>query len=126
MRRRTNTFSALRILGTGCGGSGVPSRHKRRFSGAHGSGGGAPRATAGAEARCAEEAIERPRPDEAGSRPGDRLTPIGDRGIVASWRRRTRACLRAGRCVRSEEHTSELQSPMYLVCRLLLEKKKKS
>src|SRR5437763_10812597 len=30
-------------------------------------------------------------------------------------------CLRG----RSEEHTSELQSPMYLVCRLLLEKKKK-
>src|SRR5437764_2332328 len=27
---------------------------------------------------------------------------------------------------RSEEHTSELQSPMYLVCRLLLEKKKES
>src|SRR5437764_2052132 len=27
---------------------------------------------------------------------------------------------------RSEEHTSELQSPMYLVCRLLLEKKKPS
>src|SRR5437762_10350135 len=26
---------------------------------------------------------------------------------------------------RSEEHTSELQSPMYLVCRLLLEKKKR-
>src|SRR5436189_2857208 len=26
---------------------------------------------------------------------------------------------------RSEEHTSELQSPMYLVCRLLLEKKNK-
>src|SRR5437879_12181399 len=31
--------------------------------------------------------------------------------------------LRARR-FRSEEHTSELQSPMYLVCRLLLEKKK--
>src|SRR5437879_1552835 len=29
------------------------------------------------------------------------------------------------RTPRSEEHTSELQSPMYLVCRLLLEKKKK-
>src|SRR3712207_8832045 len=28
--------------------------------------------------------------------------------------------------VRSEEHTSELQSRQYLVCRLLLEKKKKS
>src|SRR5437763_7083719 len=27
---------------------------------------------------------------------------------------------------RSEEHTSELQSPMYLVCRLLLEKKKET
>src|SRR5437879_9972950 len=31
-----------------------------------------------------------------------------------------------GVTVRSEEHTSELQSPMYLVCRLLLEKKKKT
>src|SRR5437763_6146587 len=29
-----------------------------------------------------------------------------------------------GKHCRSEEHTSELQSPMYLVCRLLLEKKK--
>src|SRR5258708_24228962 len=28
------------------------------------------------------------------------------------------------RCIRSEEHTSELQSPDHLVCRLLLEKKK--
>src|SRR5690348_17927848 len=27
-------------------------------------------------------------------------------------------------CERSEEHTSELQSPVHLVCRLLLEKKK--
>src|SRR5205807_4036083 len=30
-----------------------------------------------------------------------------------------------GERVRSEEHTSELQSPCNLVCRLLLEKKKK-
>src|SRR5437762_7936745 len=30
------------------------------------------------------------------------------------------------RLERSEEHTSELQSPMYLVCRLLLEKKNKN
>src|SRR5258708_13447035 len=30
----------------------------------------------------------------------------------------------SGRCPRSEEHTSELQSPDHLVCRLLLEKKK--
>src|SRR5258708_27266781 len=32
----------------------------------------------------------------------------------------------AGVGVRSEEHTSELQSPDHLVCRLLLEKKKKT
>src|SRR5258707_8487960 len=30
------------------------------------------------------------------------------------------------RIIRSEEHTSELQSRQYLVCRLLLEKKKKA
>src|SRR5256885_7167942 len=35
-----------------------------------------------------------------------------------------RDALGGGRC-RSEEHTSELQSPCNLVCRLLLEKKKK-
>src|SRR2546429_6568455 len=34
------------------------------------------------------------------------------------------AVTRAGR--RSEEHTSELQSRLHLVCRLLLEKKKKT
>src|SRR5438876_6376130 len=38
-------------------------------------------------------------------RPGDRRRPRGG--------------------TRSEEHTSELQSPVHLVCRLLLEKKKK-
>src|SRR5256885_8524050 len=31
---------------------------------------------------------------------------------------------KAASCTRSEEHTSELQSPCNLVCRLLLEKKK--
>src|SRR3712207_7030657 len=34
--------------------------------------------------------------------------------------------IRTGRQNRSEEHTSELQSRQYLVCRLLLEKKKSS
>src|SRR5258708_30371873 len=33
---------------------------------------------------------------------------------------------RPWRLLRSEEHTSELQSPDHLVCRLLLEKKKKT
>src|SRR5437764_8822401 len=41
------------------------------------------------------------------------------RGDKAAWDAFVR------RYGRSEEHTSELQSPMYLVCRLLLEKKKK-
>src|SRR5438445_9259992 len=36
-------------------------------------------------------------------------------------------CARArAQSLRSEEHTSELQSRQYLVCRLLLEKKKKN
>src|SRR3712207_7574037 len=36
------------------------------------------------------------------------------------------ASARSTRRARSEEHTSELQSRQYLVCRLLLEKKKKN
>src|SRR3989441_8208090 len=37
------------------------------------------------------------------------------------------SCMISGSCFeRSEEHTSELQSLAYLVCRLLLEKKKKN
>src|SRR5690348_17392857 len=42
----------------------------------------------------------------------------GRAGCTGSRRRRYGAA-------RSEEHTSELQSPVHLVCRLLLEKKKK-
>src|SRR5256884_266965 len=45
------------------------------------------------------------------------------RPIRAAPRSRT-AASRAVRCARSEEHTSELQSRLHLVCRLLLEKKK--
>src|SRR5256885_12973509 len=41
------------------------------------------------------------------------------------WRWRRPACLPAFWTRRSEEHTSELQSPCNLVCRLLLEKKNK-
>src|SRR2546422_7331024 len=37
----------------------------------------------------------------------------------------TGACPHRGDGARSEEHTSELQSRLHLVCRLLLEKKKK-
>src|SRR3712207_7312812 len=46
-----------------------------------------------------------------------------ERPVVRADRLRDARVLAA---VRSEEHTSELQSRQYLVCRLLLEKKKKS
>src|SRR5687768_18330272 len=45
-----------------------------------------------------------------------RLSTDGERGAVD----------RARELARSEEHTSELQSRLHLVCRLLLEKKKKN
>src|SRR5437762_12831602 len=50
--------------------------------------------------------------------------PISPVSTTAS-RGTTSACTPGSAIVtsRSEEHTSELQSPMYLVCRLLLEKK---
>src|SRR3712207_7516759 len=44
--------------------------------------------------------------------------------VSRSVRARSDSC--ASRRRRSEEHTSELQSRQYLVCRLLLEKKKKN
>src|SRR2546426_2269898 len=46
---------------------------------------------------------------------------IGQAAVFPSPKDPTKTCSRH----RSEEHTSELQSPCNLVCRLLLEKKKK-
>src|SRR5690348_17937865 len=46
-------------------------------------------------------------------------------GFLRGGRTRAESGLVAGGMFRSEEHTSELQSPVHLVCRLLLEKKKK-
>src|SRR5207244_12854229 len=77
--------------------------------------------------------------------PGERLLhrargrhpPARPRAVRAEERRRLsrrprqsrqlrqRRAFRAQPAVRSEEHTSELQSPDHLVCRLLLEKKNK-
>src|SRR5437762_4735279 len=51
----------------------------------------------------------------------EKYVEIGDASSEGVARNNLAAILRK----RSEEHTSELQSPMYLVCRLLLEKKKK-
>src|SRR2546422_5387937 len=46
--------------------------------------------------------------------------------VVISNKKDAQALERARGPVRSEEHTSELQSRLHLVCRLLLEKKKNS
>src|SRR5437762_11112631 len=53
--------------------------------------------------------------------------PISERISLAAASGQVKRRLGSGAMIefRSEEHTSELQSPMYLVCRLLLEKKKK-
>src|SRR5205823_12358959 len=61
--------------------------------------------------------------DEASGTYQDEL----DEGLSEDLRRELQAVERAEQrlAARSEEHTSELQSLAYLVCRLLLEKKKK-
>src|SRR3712207_8134870 len=65
-------------------------------------------------------------PGDAAPRPAqrqrlrDRVKPVGVHGLTP----RVRATMGMKR-VRSEEYTSELQSRQYLVCRLLLEKKKR-
>src|SRR5437762_7009036 len=52
----------------------------------------------------------------------EQLDDLSTTGLAVSGSRLARAL--QGPTEGSEEHTSELQSPMYLVCRLLLEKKK--
>src|SRR5258707_11779886 len=61
-----------------------------------------------------------------------RAHDVADDGVAHGWqawlrRRSVDSFFPAlpGQVGRSEEHTSELQSRQYLVCRLLLEKKKK-
>src|SRR2546425_6569925 len=61
-----------------------------------------------ADAFVVDQAAVLDRRDAGAHRALDRLRPVGVRGHLP----------------RSEEHTSELQSLAYLVCRLLLEKKK--
>src|SRR5438552_12206114 len=59
------------------------------------------------------------------SSPSRRKNSWPPRESAPSSRGCSRHCCRVCRSSRSEEHTSELQSPDHLVCRLLLEKKKK-
>src|SRR2546422_6745911 len=60
-----------------------------------------------------------------GARERDELFDVGTRDEVLGLAREERDGLHRRVPLRSEEHTSELQSRLHLVCRLLLEKKKK-
>src|SRR5207253_9962040 len=61
------------------------------------------------------------KPDPAGVRAAAAALGLADPWLVGDHPKD----IEAGRAARSEEHTSELQSRGHLVCRLLLEKKKK-
>src|SRR2546423_9953658 len=65
------------------------------------------------QARCARRSAANRTPDRGASR-GAPAPPRAPRAVPAAGCRSS---------LRSEEHTSELQSLAYLVCRLLLEKK---
>src|SRR3712207_8688618 len=70
------------------------------------------------------QGTQRPRPPRGDARPRGRR-PSGSTVTRRSVHGHTEAGVHhwPGSNVRSEEHTSELQSRQYLVCRLLLEKK---
>src|SRR3712207_8507094 len=65
-----------------------------------------------------------------GASGGDPAPPVAPHRLrlrrrhAPRWRPRRRGPMVVWKATRSEEHTSELQSRQYLVCRLLLEKKK--
>src|SRR5207244_12140014 len=75
--------------------------------------------------------ISRRRPKSTSTLPGAASTERAAFDAIIVWkcsrliRRVSTICASgSGAVTRSEEHTSELQSPDHLVCRLLLEKKK--
>src|SRR5205807_7430673 len=73
-------------------------------------------------ARCTSGSRTRPK-----APPGNGLTPLPasmETSSTSSARAAASSTSRMSPTRRSEEHTSELQSPCNLVCRLLLEKKK--
>src|SRR5207248_2324653 len=99
-RRRPRACARVRRLLRGDGAGGAKPARGRDAAGAAGNGGAAGAALSGVRARS-------------------RFGPARDEGSA------DRRAAAARRGERSEEHTSELQSPYDLVCRLLLEKKKK-
>src|SRR3712207_7513356 len=76
-----------------------------------------------APSRAGARAAQRVHPARRGDRADRAARSPGDGGRVPPGAGVARDAAR-WRAPRSEEHTSELQSRQYLVCRLLLEKKK--
>src|SRR3712207_8309163 len=69
--------------------------------------------------------VNSPPPHFGQRKPSGRISSAGRSNQASDPSRSASACAAASdSSVRSEEHTSELQSRQYLVCRLLLEKKK--
>src|SRR2546422_6768060 len=82
-----------------------------------------PRRQGADERHCSDNAVTLREPRSVSLRPGSpRLSVDPTSGHRAQLSMRT--SLLIGLALRSEEHTSELQSRLHLVCRLLLEKKK--
>src|SRR2546427_7447997 len=106
--------SALRLKGGG----------RERGGADGGTGGRGAAAVSGLRVPAAGERTL-PREGRAGSRGRAAVLGRGGRRDLAG-RRVALLCRRHGARARSEEHTSELQSQSNLVCRLLLEKKKKT
>src|SRR2546425_9621401 len=71
---------------------------------------------------AASASSARPRPGKARMTAGGRVAIYSQDSLGLGHLRRNTVI--GGALLRSEEHTSELQSLAYLVCRLLLEKKK--
>src|SRR3712207_8790992 len=74
--------------------------------------------------RCRRSRRRRGEPVKSTSSPTSASAPTPRKRSAATCRASCAVSSRSG-STRSEEHTSELQSRQYLVCRLLLEKKKK-
>src|SRR2546425_8582213 len=97
------------------------------------------RSVSGVPERCLTQGYEASRKEGAMTAPLTETTSAGPHGQASEALTLYQEGMMAGTCgaatmalwflildvLRSEEHTSELQSLAYLVCRLLLEKKKK-
>src|SRR5690348_17982049 len=98
--RGMNAPLALRVTGIGAWAPGAPDWHRLR------------------DILCGEAAAA----EDAPTRPTGAVLPAAERRRAPDGVRLVADVAAQATGMRSEEHTSELQSPVHLVCRLLLEK----